>query len=206
MASLKIENLSFGYKSSQQVFNNLCCGINNTAFIHVNGISGSGKTTLFKIIAGFINASYDKLEISDIKILRGLKPYDRNIAMVFQRTSLWQHLSVNKNIKLAWNKNIISQEKLNSWIDHLAINGFINKNCSELSAGEQQRIEILRALSSGKKILILDEPFAFQDKTNQEKLIQTIEEYRTITQGVVIFSTHSVDAKEYFSIQETVDI
>lgn len=206
MASLKIENLSFGYKSSQQVFNNLCCEINNTAFIHVNGISGSGKTTLFKIIAGFINASYDKLEISDALIELEMKPYYRDIAMVFQRTSLWQHLSVNKNIKLAWNKNIISQEKLNSWIDYLKINGFKNKNCSELSAGEQQRIEILRALSSGKKILLLDEPFAFQDKSNQERLIHAIEEYRAITQGVVIFSTHSADAKEYFSIQETVDI
>ena len=206
MKLLTIENLNFGYKSCPPVFSNFCCKVSSTCFVHVNGISGSGKTTLFKIFAGFINASYDKLIISDIKILQGTKPFDRNIAMVFQRTSLWQHLSVNTNIKLVWNKKIISKKILDLWIDYLEINKFKNKNCSLLSAGEQQRVEILRALSSGKKILILDEPFAFQDKSNMEKLINAIEEYRKITQGVVIFSMHSVEAKEYFSSQITVNI
>ncbi len=206
MDFLKIENLNFGYESCPLIFTDLNCEVNDASFIHLNGISGSGKTTLFKIIAGFINASYNKLIISDIHIEREMKPFDRNIAMVFQRSALWQHLSVNTNIKLAWNKKIISRDILNSWIDHLNINRFKNKNCSKLSAGEQQRVEILRAVSSGKKILLLDEPFAFQDKLNLENLIKVIEEYRKITGGVVVFSTHSTDAKEYFTIQETVDI
>ena len=206
MELLRVNNLNFGYKSCPPVFSNLCCEVSNAPFVHVNGISGSGKTTLFKIIAGFINASYDKLVISDIHIQRDMKPCDRDIAMVFQRTSLWQHLSVNTNIKLTWNKNIISRDILNSWMDYLEINRFKNKNCSKLSAGEQQRVEALRALSSGKKILILDEPFAFQDKANLEKMIQAIEQYQEITQGVVLFSTHSVDAKEYFSSQATINI
>ena len=206
MDFLKIENLNFGFKSCPQIFTNLNCEVSNAPFIHLNGISGSGKTTLFKIIAGFINASYNKLIISDIQIKREMKPFDRNIAMVFQRSALWQHLSVNTNIKLAWNKKIILRDILNSWTDYLEINQFKSKNCSKLSAGEQQRVEILRAISSGKKILILDEPFAFQDKANLENLIKVIEEYRKITGGVVIFSTHSADAKEYFSIQETVNI
>ena len=206
MDFLKIENLNFGYKSCPQIFTNLNCEISNAPFIHLNGISGSGKTTLFKIIAGFISAAYNKIIISGIQIECEIKPYDRNIAMVFQRSALWQHLSVNTNIKLAWNEKIISRDILNSWIDHLNINQFKGKNCSKLSAGEQQRVEILRAISSGKKILILDEPFAFQDKVNLEKLIKVIEEYRKITGGVVIFSTHSADAKEYFSIQETINI
>jgi len=206
MEFLKVKNLNFGYKSCPPLFRNLCCEVSNASFVHVNGISGSGKTTLFKIFAGFINAFYDKLEISDIRIQRGMVPYDRNIAMVFQRTSLWQHLSVNTNIKLAWDKIVISRDLLNSWMDQLEINKFKNKNCSKLSAGEQQRVEILRALASGKKILILDEPFAYQDKANLEKLIQAIEQFREITQGVVIFSTHSVEAKEYFSSQATINL
>ncbi len=206
MKLLTIENLNFGYKSCPPIFSNFCCEISSTGFVRVNGISGSGKTTLFKIFAGFIKAAYDKLIISDIKISQDIKPFDRNIAMVFQRTSLWQHLSVNTNIKLAWNKKIISKKVLDSWIDYLEINKFKNKNCSALSVGEQQRVEILRALSSGKKILILDEPFAFQDKSNLEKLIQVIELFREITQGTVIFSTHNVEAKKYFSSQRTVNI
>ena len=206
MDSLKIENLNFGYKSCPLIFTDLNCEVNNAPFIHLNGISGSGKTTLFKIIAGFIYAPYNKLLISNIQIEREMNPFNRNIAMVFQRSALWQHLNVNTNIKLAWNKKIISRDILNSWIDYLEINKFKSKNCSKLSAGEQQRVEIMRAISSGKKILILDEPFAFQDKANLAKLIKVIEEYRTITGGIVIFSTHSADAKEYFSIQETVDI
>jgi len=206
MISLKVRNLNFGYKSSPRIFNDLNCEINDVPFIHINGISGSGKTTLFKIFAGFIDASYDELTISGLNISRKMKPYDRNIAMVFQKSGLWQHLTVEKNIKLAWNKEIIPENILNKWIDDFRLNKFINKKTSKISAGEQQRVEIARALASGKKILILDEPFAFQDKINQDNLIRLIEEYRKITDGVVIFSTHSADAREYFSIQETVDI
>ena len=91
-------------------------------------------------------------------------------------------------------------------MDQLEINKFKNKNCSALSAGEQQRVEILRALSSGKKILILDEPFAFQDTANLKKLIEAIEQYREVTQSIVIFSTHSVEAKKYFSSQAFINI
>ncbi len=206
MTFLKIENLNFGYKSSPQIFTDLNCEVNNAPFIHLNGISGAGKTTLFKIFAGFIYAPYNKLIISDIQIEFGMKPFNRNIAMVFQRSALWQHLTVSKNINLAWNQKIISQDVLESWINYLDINKFKNKNCSKLSAGEQQKVEILRAISSGKKILLLDEPFAFQDKINLNNLIKIIEEYRRITGGVVIFSTHSADAKEYFPIQKTVEI
>ena len=90
--------------------------------------------------------------------------------------------------------------------ENLNIKKLLNKKSSNLSSGEQQKVEIIRALASGKKILILDEPFAFQDKVNLDKLIEAIEEYRKITDGVVIFSTHSADAKEYFSIQKTIDI
>ena len=206
MTFLRIKNLNFGYKSSPQIFTDLNCEVSNAPFIHLNGISGSGKTTLFKIFAGFIEASYDELIISDIQIKRDIEPFDRNIAMVFQKSALWQHLTVSKNVKLAWNRKIISQDVLESWINYLDINKFKNKNCSKLSAGEQQRVEILRAISSGKKTLILDEPFAFQDKINLNNLIKIIKEYRRITGGVVVFSTHSADAKEYFSIQKTVDI
>ncbi|RLD11204.1 MAG: ABC transporter ATP-binding protein, partial [Chlamydiae bacterium] len=107
MELLKVKNLNFGYKSSAPVFNNLCREINSSPFIHINGISGSGKTTLFKIFAGFIDAAYDELIISDIKIYREMNPYDRNIAMVFQKSALWQHLTAEKNIKLAWNEETI---------------------------------------------------------------------------------------------------
>ena len=206
MALLKVKNLNFGYKSSTPIFNNLCCEINSSPFIHINGISGAGKTTLFKILAGFIDATYDELTISDIKICREMNPYDRNIAMVFQKSALWQHLTAWKNIKLAWNKKIIPESILNNWIENLNVKKLLNEKSSKLSAGEQQRVEITRALSSGKKILILDEPFAFQDKVNLDKLIQAIEEYMKIIDGVVIFSTHSINADNYFSVQENVDI
>ena len=206
MESLKIENLNFSYKSCPNVFSDLSCKICNAPFIHVNGISGSGKTTLFKIFAGFISASFNNLVISDLKILNDSNPFDRNIAMVFQKSSLWQHLSVKKNIKLAWNKNAIPLISIQQWMDYLGISAFENKNCSKLSAGEQQRVEIIRALASGKKNLLLDEPFAFQDKSNLGKLIEIVESFREITQGTVLFSTHSSDSKNYFSSQSSLTI
>ena len=115
MDFLKIENLNFGYKSSPQFFNDLNCEVSDAPFIHLNGISGSGKTTLFKIIAGFIEAPYDEMIISDIQIEQKMKPFYRNIAMVFQKSALWHHLSANTNIRLAWNRKIIPEDILNKW-------------------------------------------------------------------------------------------
>lgn len=206
MDSLIIKDLHFGYERSSQVFNGWNCEIIGAPFIQIKGNSGSGKTTLFKIISGFLPAKFDKIIVANSKLNANDSPFKRNIAMVFQRSALWQHLSVGKNIQLSRNTNIISENMLNKWSDAFGLKNFINKKSAELSAGEQQRVEILRALASGKKNLILDEPFAFQDNENTEKLIQAINEYREITDGVVIFSTHSVSASKYFSEQKDVYI
>lgn len=206
MDSLIIKDLLFKYDNSSPVFNGWNCEVINSSFIQIKGKSGSGKTTLFKIISGFLPGKYEKLIVANSKLSVTDPPFQRNVAMVFQRSALWQHLTVKRNVRLAWNKKIISENILNKWIDILEIKGLLNKKSAELSAGEQQRVEIARALAAGKRNLILDEPFAFQDEKNKNNLIRTITEYREILKGVVLFSTHNANAEHHFPEQKTITI
>lgn len=198
MACVKIENVSFAYPYSAPVFDDFSCEITSGNCVHIEGISGAGKTTFFKILAGFIKAQYTTLELAEMQISPSCQPHKRDIAMVFQHTGLWQHMSVEKNIIIAAQNSSIDISMRQKWIHELLPKEMLKKKCSALSAGEQQRVEIIRACSAGKKILLLDEPFAFQDKERADALSRIIEEYCTCTNGTVLFTTHNEETLVYF--------
>lgn len=206
MVSMIIKNLNFGYKNTKAIFNNFSCEVQNKRAIYLDGISGAGKTTLFKILAGFLKAKYDYIQINSQLITPNLQPHQRNLAMVFQHTGLWLNMSVEKNISLVANQKVVPQDIYQSWISDLIAPDLLHKKCFALSAGEQQRVEIIRALVAGKQILLLDEPFAFQDQANVEKLARIISQYYTLTNCTLIFTTHSPTSHKFLPSFSTLDI
>ncbi len=176
------------------------------------GENGAGKSTLMNIIYGFYNADSGKILINEkeTEILSSLQAIDLGIGMVHQHFMLVETFSVIENIILGYEHSKFlkkpqgeAKKKLNQLADDYGLKVDINKIISELTVGDRQRVEILKALYRDAKILILDEPTGVltPDEADQLfKILNTLKE-----QGVtVIIITHKL--REIMSICDNVSV
>lgn len=114
------------------------------------GPSGCGKTTLLRIIAGLETPDSGKIWIGD-RLVNGLPPGKRNIAMVFQNYAIFPHMKVFENIAfgLKMKKTVPSliKEKVEESARLMQIQTQLEKYPSQLSGGQRQRVAVARALA-----------------------------------------------------------
>ncbi len=163
----------------------------------VLGENGAGKSTLVKIVAGAvvpdagtIEFDGEEVSIADPAIARAL-----GVAMVYQHFSLFESLTVAENIALGLDKPM-SRHALFASIDTAGARYGLRLDPSvhvhDLSMGEQQRVEILRALLSRPRLLILDEPTSVLTPQAAEALFATLRQLAG--EGVsVLFISHKLD-------------
>jgi ABC-type sugar transport system ATPase subunit len=167
------------------------------------GKNGSGKSTLVKCISGAIQPTEGKMYIND-RLLEPRSPLDafnQGIAIVYQELSLIRDLTVAENILLGryFKKGpqnlVIDWEKTNQKaaeiLNSLHIDIPVTATVRSLSVGQQQMIEIAKAMSYNPSVLILDEPTSALAQHEIESLFDVIK--RSKEQGViVIFITHKL--------------
>lgn len=162
-------------------------------FVSVVGSSGCGKSTLLKIVGGLLPASSGTISIDGVAVERpGL---DRGF--VFQSYSLFEWLTVEKNISFALKKSSLSRKEKDlltqQFIEEVGLQGFEKSYPRELSGGMKQRVAIARALVYKPEILLMDEPFGALDAQTrgmmQELLLRVWGKHKT----TVLFITHDVE-------------
>lgn len=139
------------------------------------GPNGAGKTTSFYMIVGLVAADAGRIEIDDepITTLPIHKRARMGLSYLPQDASVFRRLSVEQNIRAVLElqrspsgRSLSSaeiQNSLDTLIDELQI-GHIRRNAAiSLSGGERRRVEIARALATGPRFILLDEPFAGVD-------------------------------------------
>ena len=159
------------------------------------GPNGAGKTTLFNMISGVYAPTSGKV-IFDGEEIQGKKPYkvcDMGIARTYQNINLFKSMTVLENVMVGTHtrtksglfKSILrvpsqKQEekdvvaKCLDILDFMELGDKVQLKASNLSYGEQRRLEISRALASDPKMLLLDEPAAGMNTTEKEELQRTI--------------------------------
>lgn len=189
---IKNLNLSFGGIKAVQ---NVSFSVNENELLGLIGPNGAGKTTVFNMISGFYTADSGDILFFDKKI-NHLKPDAVNlagIARTFQNIRLFGQLSVLDNVQLA-----LQQRTPLRWFDcifrtsaYLAYEESLKKESLELlkifnldqqandtacslSYGSQRKLEIVRALATKPKLLILDEPAAGMNQTETDDLKKLI--------------------------------
>ena len=161
------------------------------------GENGAGKSTLVKIFYGVLKPDAGTIAINN-KIVNVLSPKsarDNGIGMVFQHFSLFPALTVAENIFIALDKKI-SFKKLISEISNLSKEWelFIDpmRLVSELSVGEQQRVEIIRCLMQNPKLLIMDEPTSVLTPQEIENLFKILK--RLSSSGCsILYISHKLE-------------
>ncbi len=164
----------------------------------VFGPSGSGKTSLLRCIAGLEQAQPGKLIVKG-KIWQDqhyqLPTHQRPIGYVFQEASLFEHLSVQRNLDFARKRasgqpDPAQQQRIASLLD---ITPFLHRYPHELSGGERQRVAIARAIMVNPEVLLMDEPLASLDNERKRDILPYLEELHASYNTPIIYVSHSVE-------------
>ena len=142
-------------------------------FLTFLGSSGSGKSTTLSMLAGFETPTSGEILLGG-RSLVNVPPHKRDIGMVFQRYSLFPHLSVRDNIgfPLAIRKVPAAERerRIDAMLKLVQLEPFAHRRPAQLSGGQQQRVAIARALVYEPRMLLMDEPLGALDKKLREEL------------------------------------
>jgi ABC-type sugar transport system ATPase subunit len=172
MAQVELERVTVITDGSRRL-DDLSLVLPDGEFVGVVGESGSGKTTLLRVIAGLERVTTGAIRIGGVDVTRAT-PGDRDVGLVFQDPALFGHFSVGRNI--AFPLEIRRQdaeeirERVGAEVRALDIENLVLRDPTELSRGEQQIVQIARALVRVPKVLLLDEPFAALDERRRGRL------------------------------------
>lgn len=191
-AAITIDGMSktFGrVKAVDDVSLNIAAG----EFLALLGPSGSGKTSILMSIAGFDFPTEGSVRIDDADITY-LPAHKRNLGMVFQKYTLFPHLSVRENVAFPLKmRNVGKRERLRRADEALAtvrLGDYGDRMPAALSGGQQQRVALARAIVYRPRVLLMDEPLSALDKNLREEMQLEIKHLQTQLGITVVFVTH----------------
>ncbi len=174
-------------------------------FLTLLGPSGSGKTTTLFIIAGFQEPTSGQVLLQGRSLLEVL-PHKRNIGMVFQRYTLFPHLSVAENVAFPLRVRRKSaaevSAKVAAVLELVRLEGYGGRLPSQLSGGQQQRVALARALAYDPPLLLMDEPLSALDKKLREEIQGEIRSIHRETGVTILYVTH--DQEEALRLSDRV--
>jgi spermidine/putrescine ABC transporter ATP-binding subunit len=162
-------------------------------FLALLGPSGSGKTTVLMNIAGFDFPDAGRIEIGGEDVT-WTPPHRRNLGMVFQRYTLFPHMSVLDNIAFPLRMRKVGraerEQRARAALTTVRLDGYGDRRPSQLSGGQQQRIALARAIVYNPHVLLMDEPLSALDKNLREEMQIEIKHLQRELGVTVIFVTH----------------
>jgi multiple sugar transport system ATP-binding protein len=172
MASVVLDHVTVGTRGSTRL-RDVTLAIDDGLFVGVVGASGSGKTTLLRTIAGLDRAESGSVLIGGRDVTRAAAG-ERDVGMVFQTPALISHLSARRNVSFPLDVRRLRADDIRQRVDAevraLHIEGLMDRDPSTLSVGEQQMVQVARALVRVPTVLLLDEPFAALDDLLRRRL------------------------------------
>ena len=162
-------------------------------FVTLLGPSGCGKTTLLRIVAGLDRLSSGGVEISG-RESTSTPPERRPVNYVFQHYALFPHLDVADNIRFGLKVARIpreeAEERLETAVSMVRLEGLEARRVDQLSGGQQQRVALARAIVNRPDVLLLDEPLGALDlKLRKEMQLELRALHRRLG-GTFIYVTH----------------
>ncbi len=181
--------------------------VHDSELLCILGPSGCGKSTALRLIAGFEEPTSGAIRIDDADVTH-LPANKRPTAMVFQKYTLWPHMTVYDNIAFGLKLRGLSKDeikrKVEEGLELVSLSGYEKRYPSQLSGGQQQRIALARALVLEPKILLLDEPFSSLDALLRVRLREELKRIQRRLQITTIFVTH--DQEEALSLADRIAV
>ncbi|WP_050424553.1 ABC transporter ATP-binding protein [Bradyrhizobium tropiciagri] len=224
MSGIVLTNIhkSFGPAT---VLNGVSLSIADGEFLTLLGPSGCGKSTLLRILAGLEVQTAGSVAISD-RLVDGLRPKQRDVAMVFQSYALYPHMTVASNIGLPLRMRRLSalqrlpvlggllpgsagisaeiELEVTRTAKSLGIGHLLSRKPGQLSGGQRQRVAVGRAMVRHPTVFLMDEPLSNLDATLRVQMRAEIKELHQRLGGTFVYVTH--DQAEAMTLSDRVAV
>jgi multiple sugar transport system ATP-binding protein len=192
MARVQFEHI---YKrfGKVEIVHDVSIDIKDKEFLVLVGPSGCGKSTCLRMVAGLEEPSEGEIYIGD-RMVNGVDPKDRDIAMVFQNYALYPHMTVFDNMAFGlklrhFPKNEI-QRRVEEAANILGLAHLLKRKPKELSGGQRQRVALGRAIVREAQVFLMDEPLSNLDAKLRVATRAEIIKLHQRIQTTVIYVTH----------------
>lgn len=203
---VSLRNLNKHYGDFAAV-DNISLDIKEGEFLTFLGSSGSGKSTTLSMLAGFETPSSGEIQVEGKSLIK-VPSHKRGIGMVFQRYSLFPHLSVRDNIAFPLTIRKIPaaerERQVDAMLKLVQLEQFAHRRPAQLSGGQQQRVAIARALVYEPRILLMDEPLGALDKKLREELQDELRHLHRRLGITIVYVTH--DQEEAMRLSQRIAI
>jgi cell division transport system ATP-binding protein len=194
------------YQGDSMVLQDVNLRVNKGEFVYLVGKTGTGKSSLLKTLYGELPLTQGQATVVgyDIRNLTWKTvPYlRRNLGVVFQDFQLLTDRNVNENLKfvlraIGWKDEKLMNEKIGDVLDKVGLRSKGFKMVFEMSGGEQQRVDIARALLNSPKLILADEPTGNLDPETSDEIMQLLIHISRDYGTAVVMATH-----DYIVIQK----
>lgn len=196
IVSLKNVNI---YQGKSLVLQDVNFNIDKGEFVYLVGKTGTGKSSLLKTLYGELALKEGSASVVgyDLKNMDWKKvPFlRRNLGVIFQDFQLLTDRNVHENLKFVlkatgWKDEKLMEEKINDVLDKVGLKSKAYKMTYEMSGGEQQRVDIARALLNSPKLILADEPTGNLDPETSDEIMQLLFQIAKDYGSAIVMATH----------------
>ncbi len=193
MGSVELEHAEKVFPGGTRAVTDLSLAIGEGELVVVVGPSGCGKSTVLRMIAGLEEPTAGTVRIGG-RVVNGVRPQDRNVAMVFQDYALYPNLTARGNLEFPLKMKKLAREERRQRVEATArlleIAQLLERLPKELSGGQRQRVAMGRALVREPGVFLLDEPLSNLDARLRVQVRAEIKELQARTRTTMIYVTH----------------
>ena len=192
MGFLDIKNVTKSY-GAVEVLHRVDISVEEGEFLVLVGPSGCGKSTLLNMIAGLEGISGGEIAIKD-RVVNGVHPSKRNIAMVFQSYALYPNMTVGQNITFGLEMHGTPKPERDKALAEVAkllqIDHLLDRKPGQLSGGQRQRVAMGRALVRDPDVFLFDEPLSNLDAKLRVDMRTEIKKLHHKLKRTIVYVTH----------------
>ncbi len=187
------------YQSGSLILQDVNLNVQKGEFVYLVGKTGTGKSSLLKTLYGELTLTEGvgqvvgfNLKEMDWKKLPFLR---RNLGVVFQDFQLLSDRNVNENLSFVlkatgWQDEQLIQQKIDDVLNKVGLQNKGFKMTYEMSGGEQQRVDIARAMLNAPKMILADEPTGSLDPETSDEIMQLLFQIAKEDGTAIIMATH----------------
>ncbi|MBD0375282.1 MAG: ATP-binding cassette domain-containing protein [Flavisolibacter sp.] len=187
------------YQGNSPILQNVNLSVDKGEFVYLVGKTGTGKSSLLKTLYGelplkegegtVVGFDLCKLDWKKVPYLR------RNLGVIFQDFQLLTDRNVNENLKFVlratgWKDDKLMNEKIADVLDKVGLRSKGFKMPFEMSGGEQQRVDIARALLNSPRLILADEPTGNLDPETSDDIMQLLFHISKDYGTSIVMATH----------------
>ncbi len=195
---VNIENANI-YQSGSLILQDVNFRVETGEFVYLVGKTGTGKSSLLKTLYGELTLTEGEGDVVGFKLKemtwKTLPFLRRNLGVVFQDFQLLTDRNVHENLRFVlkstgWEDEKLIEQKIEDVLSKVGLQNKGFKMTFEMSGGEQQRVDIARALLNSPKLILADEPTGSLDPETSDEIMQLLFQIAKDGETAIVMATH----------------